>query len=124
LRRRLWILNLWYFPRHPPPALQSSPPVDPLQPLAFLIGRWEGTSEGQPGSASVRREYTRILSSRFIRVQNQSVYKPQAKNPKGETHEDETYVVLSRDEFEEIFELAEPGTEFELYSRVRLKRVS
>jgi hypothetical protein len=62
--------------------------ADPLQPLAFLIGRWEGTSDGQPGSARVQREYIRILNSRFIRAQNRSVYQPQDKNPKGETHED------------------------------------
>jgi hypothetical protein len=61
---------------------------DPLQPLAFLIGRWEGTSEGQPGAAKVQREYSRILNSRFIRTQNQSIYPPQEKNPNGETHED------------------------------------
>lgn len=152
--------------------------ADPLQPLAFLIGRWEGTSHGQPGVARVQREYTRILNSRFIRAQNQSVYQPQEKNPKGETHEDvsifsfdatrrravlrqfhvegfvnqyagdldsqpaklvftneaienipagwrarETYVVLGPDAFEEVFELAEPGKEFELYSRASLKRV-
>ena len=66
----------------------QTPAGDPLQPLAFLIGRWEGTSDGQPGEARVRREYTRILNSRFIRVENQSVYQPQEKNPKGETHED------------------------------------
>ena len=152
--------------------------VDPLQPLAFLIGRWEGSSEGQPGRANVQREYTRILNSRFIRVQNKSVYPPQEKNPKGETHEDfgvfsfdksrkvavlrqfhvegfvnqyvsdlvpqdgklvfaseaienippgyrarESYTVMGRDEFEELFELAEPGQSFETYSRARFKRV-
>jgi len=151
--------------------------ADPLEPLAFLVGRWEGTSEGQPGAGDVRREYTRVLNSRFIRVQNQSVYKPQDKNPKGEVHDDvgffsfdkarkrlifrqfhvegfvshyahdpsqtakvvftteaienipagfrarETYVAHGPDEFEEIFEMAEPGKDFELYSRSRLKRV-
>jgi len=152
--------------------------VDPLQPLAFLIGRWEGSSEGQPGRGTVQREYTRILNSRFIRAQNRSVYPPQDKNPKGETHEDfgvfsfdksrrravfrqfhvegyvnqyvadadpepgrivftseaienippgyrarETYVVLGPDAFEEVFELAEPGKPFELYSRAHLTRV-
>ena len=152
--------------------------VDPLQPLAFLVGRWEGSSEGQPGRANVEREYTRILNSRFIRSQNRSVYPPQDKNPKGETHEDigmfsfdksrgravfrqfhvegyvnqyvadsdsqasklvftseaienippgyrarEMYVVLGPDEFEEVFELAEPGKAFELYSHAHLKRV-
>jgi hypothetical protein len=35
----------------------------------------------------------------------------------------ETYTVLSRDEFIERFEIAEPGKEFELYSEARLKRV-
>jgi hypothetical protein len=35
----------------------------------------------------------------------------------------ETYVVHGPDEFEEIFELAEAGSPFELYSRPRLKRV-
>jgi hypothetical protein len=155
--------------------LQAATP-DPLQPLAFLIGRWEGTSEGQPGTGVVTREYTRVLNSRFIRAENRSVYKPQEKNPKGEVHDDvgyfsfdkarkrtvfrqfhvegfvtqyvhdtaettklvfiseaienipagyrarETYLVHGPDEFEEIFELAGPGKEFELYSRTRLKR--
>lgn len=147
-----------------------------LQPLAFLIGRWEGTSEGQPGVARVQREYTAVLNSRFIRVQNQSVYEPQARNPKGEVHEDlgmfsfdsgrkrlvfrqfhkegfvnqyvhdptetgkvvftteaienipvgwrarETYVVHGSDAFEEVFELAEAGKPFEVYSHARFRR--
>ena len=35
----------------------------------------------------------------------------------------ETYIVHGPDEFEEVFELAEAGKPFELYSRARLKRV-
>jgi hypothetical protein len=50
--------------------------------------RYLTQSSGQPGSAKVRREYVRVLNSHFIRVQNKSVYSPQEKNPKGETHED------------------------------------
>ena len=161
-------------PRH----IQQTVTAGPLDRLAFLIGRWEGSSEGQPGAAKVQREYERVLNSRFIRAQNKSVYAPQDKNPKGEVHEDfgvfsfdksrkrailrqfhvegfvnqyvadldsqggkieftsesieniapgwrarETYVILGPDEFEEVFELAEPGKPFELYSRARLKRV-
>jgi nitrobindin-like protein len=157
---------------------QATAAADPLQPLAFLIGRWEGTSEGQPGSGTVRREYARVLNSRFIRAENQSIYAAQPKNPKGETHDHfeifsfdrsrrrailrqfhvegfvnqyaadlgaqanrieftseaienipagwharETYVLLGPDEFEEVFELAEPGKGFDVYSRARLKRV-
>jgi hypothetical protein len=158
-------------------AQQPTAP-DPFEPVAFMIGRWEGSSEGQPGKAIVRREYSRALNGRFVRVRNRSEYPIQDKNPKGEIHEDEgffsfdrtrkrlvlrqfhvegfvnqyvqvsdwsaqklvfttesienipagwrareTYVVHGPDEFEELFELAEAGQPFELYSRARLKRV-
>ena len=159
-------------------AGQGSNAADPFERVSFFIGRWEGTSEGQPGKATVRREYARVLNSRFIRVHNRSEYPPQDKNPKGEIHEDEgfisfdrawkrlvfrqfhvegfvnqyvedadtspsrvmfttetienipagwrareTYVVHGPDEFEEVFELAESGKPFELYSRARLRRL-
>jgi hypothetical protein len=159
-------------------AAQSEPVASRLSPLDGLIGRWAGTSEGQPGTGSTEREYSRLFGSRFVKGRNRTVYKPQEKNPKGETHEDfgvfsfdrarnrmvlrqfhsegfvnhyvadssgtpgalvftteaienippgfrarETYRFLGPDEFEEVFELAEPGKEFELYSRTRLKRM-
>ena len=102
-------------------AGQRSAPPDPFERVAFLIGRWEGTSEGRPGKGTVRREYTRVLNSRFIRIRNRSEYPVQERNPQGEVHEDEGFI--SADEFEEIFELAESGKPFEVYSRTRLKRV-
>lgn len=152
-------------------------PTD-LLPLKFFIGKWQGTSQGQPGNGTVDREYKPMLRSRIVEVTNRSVYASQEKNPKGETHEDlgivssdrsakklryrqyhvegfvahyvldgaskegttvfvsesienippgyrskETYVVLGPDEFEEVFELAEPGKDYEVYSRTRLKRL-
>lgn len=60
----------------------------PLSPLDPFIGRWQGTSEGQPGKGTQEREYRRILNSRFIEATNRAVYPPQERNPKGETHED------------------------------------
>lgn len=157
---------------------QPATAPDPFAPVTFLIGRWEGTSEGQPGKGTIRREYERVLNGRFIRVRNRSDYPAQEKNPKGEIHEDEgylsfdrgrktlvlrqfhvegfvnqyvedegatatrisftteaienippgwrareTYVVHGRDAFEEIFELAEAGKPFEVYSRAQLRRV-
>jgi hypothetical protein len=136
---------------------QTVAPADRLALLAPLVGRWSGT--------------------RFVQVKNVSVYPPQAKNPKGERHEDlgvfsydtarktivfrqfhvegfvnqylldaasspdrlvftteaienipagwrarETYVI-GTDRLEEIFELAEPGQDFAVYSRNRLTRV-
>jgi hypothetical protein len=154
------------------------PAPDPFARVSFLVGRWEGTSEGQPGAGKVSREYKLALNGKFIHVQNRSEYAAQEKNPKGEIHQDEgfisfdrtrkklvlrqfhiegfvnqyveddsssptriafttesienipagwrareTYVVLGPDEFEEVFELAEDGKSFELYSRARLKRL-
>lgn len=159
-------------------AAQPPPATDPFERVGFLIGRWEGTSEGQPGKGTVHREYTRAMNSRFIRVHNRSEYPPMEKSPKGEIHEDEgwfsfdrarkrlvlrqfhvegfvnqyvedadssptrvvfttesienipagwrareTYLVRGPDEFEEVFELAENGAPFEVYSRARLRRV-
>lgn len=161
-------------------APAQSPPArsDPFEPVAFLVGRWEGTSEGQPGKGTLRREYERVLNGRFIRVRNRSEYPAQEKNPKGEIHEDEgflsfdrsrkrlvlrqfhvegfvnqyvqddtgaadrvafttesienipsgwrareTYIVHGTDAFEEVFELAEAGKAFEVYSRAQLHRV-
>jgi hypothetical protein len=158
-------------------AGQAPAATDPLAALAPLVGRWAGTTEGQPGKGTVERQYERVLG-RFVQVRNKSTYPPQDKNPKGEVHEDmglfgfdrarklvifrqfhsegfvtqyamaqpsapgrlvftteaienipagwrarETYVLTGDDQFEEIFELAEPGKEFELYSRNRLTRV-
>jgi hypothetical protein len=155
----------------------SEAAADRLAPVAALLGRWAGTTEGQPGKGTVEREYVRILGTRFIQVRNRSSYPPQEKYPKGQVHEDmgifsfdstrktivfrqfhiegfvsqyvlggsstpnrivlttesienippagareKTYVVSDADQLEEVFELAEPGKDFELYSRNRLTR--
>lgn len=39
-------------------------------------------------------------------------------------HARETYILSGADQLEEVFELAAPGKDFELYSRNRLKRVN
>jgi hypothetical protein len=161
-------------------AIQSNalaPATDRLAAVAPLLGRWAGTTEGQPGKGTVEREYVRLLGTRFIHGRNRSSYPPQEKNPKGEVHEDmgvfsfdtgrktivfrqfhiegfvsqyvsdpestgtrlvfttesienipagwrarETYTFSSPNELEEVFELAEPGKPFEVYSRSRLRR--
>lgn len=168
----LWLLTSALAPIQKPAA------ADPFERLAFLIGQWEGASDGQPGKGAVRRAYSRALNGRFIRVRNRSEYAAQPKNPKGEIHEDEgffsfdkgrsrivfrqfhtegfvntyvedgdssptrivfvseaienippgfrareTYLVRGAEAFEEIFELAEPGKPFEVYSRTRFTRV-
>ena len=160
-----------------PAAAQNEPAAaDTWAPLRFMLGTWEGTASGRPGESTVRREYRLVLRDRFIEVRNTSTYPPQAKNPKGEIHEDagyisydrarkgfvfrqfhvegfvntyvsgqpepkqiaftteaienipagwrarETYRFAGDDELIEVFELAEPGKEFAVYSEARLKR--
>lgn len=65
----------------------DSPKPDPWAPLRFLVGRWEGTTEGQPGHGTVARSYGYVLGDRFIHERSTSTYPPQEKNKKGEVHE-------------------------------------
>ena len=151
---------------------------DIWQPLKLLIGRWEGTGDGQPGASQIEREYRFVLNDKYLNVQSRSVYDPQQKNPKGEVHEDwgmisfdksrkqfvfrqfhvegfvnqyvstsisdegktivftsegieniptgwrarETYGIVNANEFTEVFELAEPGKDFQIYSEGHFRR--
>jgi hypothetical protein len=77
-------------------AEAQAPAPDPFDRVTFLIGQWTGASEGQPGRGTVRRQYSRALDNRFIRVRNRSEYPPQEKNAKGEVHEDEGFISFDR----------------------------
>ena len=157
---------------------QTSARPDPWELLRTLVGTWEGTGSGQPGTSRIQREYRLVLNDKFLHVQNKSTYDPQPKNPRGEVHQDwgmmsfdkarktfvlrqfhvegfvnqyvmtsssgdgktivftsetienipagfrarETYKILGPDEFKEVFEVAEPGKDFELYSEGHFKR--
>jgi hypothetical protein len=148
-------------------------------PFKNMVGKWTGTSQGQPGKGVFERSYQIVLNKKFIEVKNKSTYAPSKENPKGEVHEDhgflsydksrktfvlrqfhiegfvnqfkiesispdgktivfisesieniptgfrarESYQIISENEFTETFELAEPGKDFELYSKAVLKRV-
>ena len=153
---------------------------DPWAPVRFLIGRWEGTTQGEPGNGTVVRTYEFVLGNRFVHERNVSTYPPQEKNKSGEVHEHwsflsydrprkalvlrqfhtegfvnqyshrttnaatkqivfeseafenlpagwrarEIYDVLGPDEFTETFQLAEPGKEFQTYSKNHFKRTA
>jgi hypothetical protein len=75
---------------------ERTPPADRWAPIRFLIGSWEGTSQGQPGRGTVRRQYRLVLRDQFIEVQNTSTYPPNDKNPKGEVHEDRGFISFDR----------------------------
>ena len=74
----------------------ESPPPDPWASLRFLVGEWEGTSEGQPGKGAVTRSYSFVLGDRFIHERNTSTYPSQEKNQKGEIHEHWSFISYDR----------------------------
>ena len=65
-------------------------------PLTFLLGKWEGTGGGEPGTGKYERTYQFVLNKRYIEVRNRSVYPPTDQKPNGETHEDIGYISYDR----------------------------
>jgi hypothetical protein len=65
---------------------QTLAPPSPWAPIQFLVGEWQGESEGQPGKGTVRRSYDFVLGDKFLHERNVSSYPPQPKNEKGEIH--------------------------------------
>lgn len=76
----------------PPPALDQR-----LAPLARFVGHWRGTVSGEPGTGTVERTYTPVLSGKFIEERNESRY------VSGEVHHHIAY--WSFDRFRERFVL-------------------
>jgi hypothetical protein len=69
------------------PAASSAQRPDPWQPIRFLQGAWQATSDGEPGKGTVERSYAFVLKDRFIHERNVSTYPPQTANTAGEVHE-------------------------------------
>ena len=69
-------------------AAQTPSRPDNWGPLRHLVGKWEGTGNGQPGVSKAQREYRLVLNDKFLHLESRSVYDPQPKNPKGGIHED------------------------------------
>ncbi len=51
-----------------------------------MVGEWQGESQGQPGTGTVKRSYDFVLGDKFLHERNVSSYPPQPKNEKGEIH--------------------------------------
>jgi hypothetical protein len=81
----MWLfLGLLLFSVTPEPQTQAPP--SPWSAIQFLVGEWQGESEGQPGKGTVKRSYRFVLGDKFLHEQNVSTYPPQPKNEKGEIH--------------------------------------
>jgi hypothetical protein len=69
---------------------------DPWRSVRFMVGEWEGESEGEPGNGSIKRSYRFVLKDRFLEEHNVSTYPAQPKNPKGEVHEHRSFISHDR----------------------------
>ncbi len=79
----------------PPAAAQEKKP-DPFAPVRFMIGEWNGTSEGQAGKGTVRRAYELVLKDKYIYEKNVSTYPAQGANRAGEVHEHWSFISYDR----------------------------
>ena len=77
-------------------SAQARPGTDAFAAIAWLVGRWEGPSHGEPGQGRVTRTYERALGGRFVAVQNTSRWAPLPSHPTGEVHEDRGYIGFDR----------------------------
>ena len=69
---------------------------DAWGPVRFLVGHWKGSTQGKYGTAKIQVTGKLILSGKYLFLRTKSVFKPQDKNPKGETHED--WAIISYDQ--------------------------
>ncbi len=110
----------------------SDPPSNPINDrgsrVRFLVGSWEGTASGQPGNGAVERTYEEGFVNTYALNSDKSMDaylifdSVNFENFSNEWKARESYEVISRDEFVEIFELVEPGKDFVEYSRNHFKR--
>ena len=77
-------------------VLAQTPRPDVWLPFKYFVGTWEGTGTGESGTSRVEREYKFVLNGKFINVAHKSIYPPQERNPKGETHEDWAFLSYDR----------------------------
>jgi hypothetical protein len=59
---------------------------DIWQPLRYFEGNWTGTGRGEPGTATVKRDYSFVLGGHYLQAYSESKWEPTAKNPEGEVH--------------------------------------
>lgn len=70
-------------------------------PMRYFKGAWKGHETGRAGIGEGERVYEFIMNETFFHFKNVSKFKPQEKNPKGETHED--WMIFSYDSGREKF---------------------
>lgn len=70
--------------------------ADQWDAVQRLIGEWEGSANGHPGTGSQVRKYQPILRGTFVMGTNRTSWQPTPDNAEGETHEDLAIFSLDR----------------------------
>jgi hypothetical protein len=83
-----WVALAWLVPALMLQAPPTSPAPDPFAPIRGLVGAWKTASTGQPGQGLGERIYQFELGGAVLTGRSTARYPPQAKNPKGEIHQD------------------------------------
>jgi hypothetical protein len=76
------------------PAKLSSPEF--WEPVRFLLGEWQGTASGEPGTGTVSRRYELVLGNRFIHERSSSSYLPRQQGDSAEVHEHWSFLSYDR----------------------------
>lgn len=67
-----------------------------LRPLEWLLGTWEGTASGEPGTGAQTRTYELVLRGTVIMGTNRTAWSPTSAHPDGELHEDLSFISYDR----------------------------
>jgi hypothetical protein len=67
-----------------------------LRPLEWLLGIWEGSATGEPGTGAQMRRYELVLRGEFIMGTNRTTWSSTAAHPEGEVHEDISFISYDR----------------------------
>ena len=70
--------------------------IDPWASARRLLGRWEGTASGRPGTGHQIREYKLILRGQFILGTDETRWEPSTEQPGGDVHEDLSVLSFDR----------------------------
>lgn len=65
---------------------------DALAPLEWLLGQWQGTASGEPGTGTQQRRYELVLRGEFIMGTNRTVWVPKPGENEPEVHEDLSFI--------------------------------
>jgi len=65
---------------------------DPWAPVRFMLGKWQGEAQGDPGKGVVQRSYTFVLDNKFIEERNVSRYEAKSPGAEPEVHEHRSFI--------------------------------